>query len=67
MLIDYRWYTAHQVTPLFPFGHGLSYTIFQYTNLVVNSATREISLSVQNTGSKIGSEVVQLYLQFPVK
>lgn len=64
MFVDYRWYTAHNVTPAFPFGHGLSYTTFEYTELNVASC-HDISVSVKNTGSRAGSDVVQLYVEYP--
>jgi beta-glucosidase len=52
---------------LFPFGHGLSYTTFEYTNLRLPSSTRDgqnvaVSVDVRNTGSVAGEEVVQLYV-----
>jgi beta-xylosidase len=59
-------------TPLFAFGHGLSYTTFEYTGLalsadeVATDGTVEISGTVRNTGPVAGSEVVQLYLGDPV-
>ena len=59
-------------TPLFAFGHGLSYTTFEYTDLIVSSdevptdGKVEISCTVQNTGTRAGTEVVQLYLSDPV-
>lgn len=55
--------------PLYPFGHGLSYTTFSYGNLQVNPATMNaagtatISIDVKNTGSVAGDEVVQLYIR----
>lgn len=58
--------------PLFPFGHGLSYTQFLYTNLDVTkpkgsnpAEALSVDLSVQNIGDKDGAEVVQLYITFP--
>jgi beta-xylosidase len=54
-------------TPLFPFGHGLSYTTFDYSPLKLESDTVDVSgelgvsLTVTNTGSRRGTEVVQLY------
>jgi beta-xylosidase len=59
-------------TPLFAFGHGLSYTSFAYADLVVGpgeiatDGTVEISCTVRNTGTRSGAEVVQLYLSDPV-
>jgi beta-glucosidase len=68
----YRWYDARRIEPLFPFGHGLSYTTFSYGDLTVDQpATAEIrsgdhmvtvAITVRNTGSRPGMEVVQLYV-----
>ncbi len=66
--VGYRYYDKAGVPVLFPFGHGLSYTTFEYTNLVLSAAELEapyelvVSLSVRNTGSSDGAEVVQLYV-----
>jgi len=59
-------------TPLFAFGHGLSYTSFAYSDLVIDQpeigtdGTAVISCTVRNTGARAGAEVVQLYLSDPV-
>ena len=59
-------------TPLFAFGHGLSYTTFEYAGLAISpgevptDGTAEISCTVRNTGERPGTEVVQLYLHDPV-
>ncbi len=59
-------------TPLFAFGHGLSYTTFEYSDLVVSAdevptdGVVEVSCTVRNTGIRAGTEVVQLYLSDPV-
>jgi hypothetical protein len=59
-------------TPLFAFGHGLSYTSFAYSDLVIDpgeiatDGTAVISCTVRNTGDRAGTEVVQLYLSDPV-
>jgi beta-xylosidase len=59
-------------TPLFPFGHGLSYTTFEYSDLSVDPGTiatdaaADIGCTVKNTGTRAGTEVVQLYLHDPV-
>ncbi|MEO8110733.1 MAG: glycoside hydrolase family 3 N-terminal domain-containing protein [Ginsengibacter sp.] len=58
-----------QVSPLFAFGYGLSYTTFQYSNLKLSSPTMKkngvvnISVDVKNTGGRRGSEVVQMYIR----
>jgi len=59
-------------TPLFAFGHGLSYTSFDYADLVIapeeirTDGMAEITCTVRNTGDRAGTEVVQLYLSDPV-
>jgi beta-glucosidase len=67
--VGYRAYAAHNVTPLFPFGFGLSYTQFGFDGLKVSrqpgSANTTVSFRVTNTGSRAGAEVAQLYLGFP--
>eukprot|EP01050_Picozoa_sp_SAG11_P010217 SAG11_NODE_1011_length_6195_cov_4.901247_3_plen_184_part_00 len=63
LLIGYRYYDAKQIVPKFPFGHGLSFTKFNYSTL---SATKDhASFTLTNTGTLDGSEIVQLYLGFP--
>ncbi|MGB8212046.1 MAG: glycoside hydrolase family 3 N-terminal domain-containing protein [Anaerolineales bacterium] len=63
-----RSYLWAEKTPLFPFGHGLSYTTFEYTDLQVNPAKIEpdgeavVHVEVRNTGARPGDEVVQLYI-----
>lgn len=62
-------YSDVEKTPLYPFGHGLSYTTFEYSRFKVNKKTFskgekvEVSVDVKNTGKAFGKEVVQLYLQ----
>jgi beta-glucosidase len=63
LLVGYRWYDAHHVAPAFPFGHGLSYTTFQFTDLVATA--HGIAVTVANNGSVTGTEVVQVYIGFP--
>ena len=64
--MGYRWYDSHNVEPAYPFGHGLSYTTFDYKNETLGvSANKTVSLSVMNNGTRPGKEVVQLYLGFP--
>lgn len=63
--VGYRYYDAHDIkfTTGFPFGHGLSYTTFEYSKLSVSD--QHVSAVITNTGDKSGAEVVQLYLAFP--
>lgn len=60
IFIGYRYYTTCGIKTRFPFGHGLSYTTFEYTNICVDGKT--VRVKVQNTGKCTGSEVVQLYV-----
>ncbi len=58
-------YQDESNAPLYPFGHGLSYTTFNYSNLKVSAASNEVkvSVTVTNTGKVVGKEVVQLYIR----
>jgi beta-glucosidase len=61
----YRWYDKQGVTPLYPFGYGLSYTSFGYSGLRVAHSPDgglDVSFTVRNTGSRAGSEAPQVYL-----
>lgn len=66
IFVGYRYYDTRGVEPLFAFGHGLSYTTFEYHDLKVASGKSgepvTVSLTVGNTGSYSGKEVVQLYV-----
>jgi beta-glucosidase len=69
IFVGYRHYDAHDVVPLFPFGHGLSYTTFAYSDLVVTpleSGSCEVSFDLANSGQRVGSEVAQVYVADPV-
>jgi len=61
IFVGYRHFDKYNVQPLFPFGYGLSYTTFEYSNLQVIG--KEISLELKNSGNFTGSEVVQLYIK----
>jgi beta-glucosidase len=68
VFVGYRYYDENHITPLFPFGYGLSYTTFSYSNLAVTPASSgaiSVSLDVSNSGPRAGSEVVQLYVGIP--
>ncbi len=62
----YRWYDAHAINPLYPFGHGLSYTSFAYSDFTVKAnaqGRQEATLTVRNTGKVDGDEIVQFYVE----
>jgi len=67
--VGYRGYEKNKVVPEFAFGHGLSYTTFQYSNLKTSASTFNstdtltVSVDVKNTGTTAGKEVVQLYVK----
>ena len=70
--VGYRWYDARNLTPLFPFGYGLSYTSFAFSDLRVTppqlagrGAPVTVTARVTNTGPVTGAEVAQLYLGDP--
>ena len=68
--VGYRWYDDKNIDPLFPFGHGLSYTKFGYSNLSIASAGSAggqalASFDVANTGKVAGAEVAQVYVGAP--
>ncbi len=74
--VGYRWYDAHRVQPLFPFGYGLSYTTFKLSGLQVTPTSTSgagldknvrASLKVMNTGKRAGAEVIQVYIEQPEK
>ena len=67
VFVGYRWYDANNQPPLFPFGHGLSYTTFKYDNATaaITAGSATVSIRVTNTGDRAGAEIVQLYLEFP--
>ncbi|WP_240222667.1 glycoside hydrolase family 3 N-terminal domain-containing protein [Rheinheimera hassiensis] len=67
-----RGYLFDDMSPLYPFGHGLSYTSFTYSDLQIDASGArangevQISLTVQNSGQRQGTEVVQLYINDPL-
>ena len=69
--VGYRWYDTKEIPVQFPFGHGLSYTTFEYSNAkaakpsMTASGTLKVSVDVTNTGDYDGAEVVQLYIADP--
>lgn len=66
--VGYRYYEKIDSKPLFPFGHGLSYSTFTLKNLSLQvGATSTMTVQLSNTGSRSGSEVVQVYVAPPAK
>ena len=68
IFVGYRWHDKERIKPLFAFGHGLSYTAFEITNVKADRPTLSgkgrirVQADVTNTGSRPGAEVVQLYI-----
>ena len=72
LAVGYKWYDSQGYTPEFPFGFGLSYTAFQFSNvaLVNNLASSgnpnfQVTFNLRNTGAMTGAEVAQVYLALP--
>jgi beta-glucosidase len=69
VFVGYRWYDAKKIEPLYHFGHGLSYTTFEYKDLklpataVTLGSRFNVEFTVTNTGKVAGSEVVQVYVR----
>lgn len=68
LLVGYRWFDAKSIEPLFAFGHGLSYTRFEYAKLKLNAGDASKTLltleaEVANVGERGGAEVVQVYVE----
>jgi beta-glucosidase len=68
LLVGYRWYDTKEIEPLFPFGFGLSYTHFKYSdlNLAQNSDSKNpvtVEFELANSGDRAGAEVAQIYVQ----
>lgn len=69
--VGYRYFNTFNVKPSYEFGYGLSYTAFDYSNLILSSKTfidkMTVSVTITNTGKTAGKEVVELYLSAPEK
>ena len=69
LFVGYRYYDKKEIKPLFPFGYGLSYTTFEYTDLHIDKTemnvgeTLDVTVTVHNKGPRAGKEVIQLYIQ----
>ena len=71
VFVGYRYYTSRKMETAFPFGYGLSYTTFEYSDIQLDKKemsdkdTVEVSVKVKNTGNRAGKTVVQLYVEAP--
>jgi beta-glucosidase len=68
--VGYRWFDKQHIEPLFPFGYGLSYSTFSYSDLKVAQASDhglDITVRIQNSGAQAGDEVPQVYLDAPAR
>jgi beta-glucosidase len=68
LFVGYRYYDKKEIAPLFPFGYGLSYTTFEYSNLQVAETFKVedglvVSVKIKNTGKRAGKEIVQVYVR----
>jgi beta-glucosidase len=67
LLVGYRWYNAENLTPLFPFGYGLSYTSFRFRGLSVSQRGTSVAVSyvLTNIGGRAGADVGEVYVSDP--
>ena len=69
VFVGYRWYESQKIEPLYPFGYGLSYTTFQYSDAAVSKETMNendsvtVTFTLKNSGSRKGMETAQLYIE----
>ena len=65
--VGYRYFDKHNIEPLFPFGHGLSYTTFELSGMKISNgpADIQVTVNVKNSGKRAGAEVVQIYVDQP--
>jgi len=65
MAVGYRWFQEKNRQPLFPFGFGLSYTRFAYSNLMVDPEAKSVAFTLRNTGAVAGDEISEVYVTLP--
>jgi len=65
--VGYRWFDSNNIEPLFPFGHGLSYSSFNYSNLIISGTSGQLDIAfvLTNTGSMAGADIPQIYIGYP--
>jgi beta-glucosidase len=65
MAVGYRWFQEKNKQPLFPFGFGLSYTQFAYSNLKVGPDAKSVTFTLRNSGARAGDEIAEVYVTLP--
>jgi len=65
MAVGYRWFQEKNKQPQFPFGFGLSYTRFAYSNLRMDDNAKSVSFDLRNTGAQAGDEIAEVYVTLP--
>jgi beta-glucosidase len=65
MAVGYRWFEVNNKHPLFPFGFGLSYTHFAYSNLRADPDESSVRFDLSNTGAQAGDEIAEVYVTLP--
>lgn len=63
--VGYKWYESENKQPLFPFGFGLSYTTYAYSDLSVDANAKTVRFTVRNTGTRGGTEIAEVYARLP--
>ncbi|HVJ08421.1 MAG TPA: glycoside hydrolase family 3 C-terminal domain-containing protein [Acidisarcina sp.] len=63
--VGYKWYDAEKKPVLFPFGYGLSYTTYHYTDMKVSADGKTVSFTIKNTGKRAGAEIAEVYAMLP--
>ncbi len=63
--VGYKWYDAEHKPVLFPFGYGLSYTTYRYSDLKVADEGKNVTFTVTNTGKRAGTEIAEVYAGLP--
>ena len=63
--VGYKWFQSEGIAPLFPFGFGLSYTTYVYSDLVVDSKRRSLTFNIKNVGIREGTEIAEVYARLP--
>ncbi len=65
MAVGYRWFQEKNRKPLFPFGFGLSYTQYRYSDLKLDPDGKSVSFQLRNTGAQAGDEIAEVYVTLP--